>query len=62
MNEFLERTKAIHLVKVCRLTAYKACKLYNVKSDTLIAHLRGKVKSEVKGPPRFTIISMKAML
>ncbi len=37
------------MVKVCRLTAYKACKLYNVKSDTLIAHLRGKVKSEVKG-------------
>jgi hypothetical protein len=38
MNELLEGTnieKAIHLVKVCKVTAYKACKLYGVKSDTL---------------------------
>ena len=43
MNELLEGTnieKAIHLVRVCKVTAYKACKLYGVKSDTLSAYLR----------------------
>ena len=62
----LERTnieKAIHLVRVCNLTAYKACKLYGVKSGTLSAHLSGKVKSEVKGrPPRFTVEEEKTLL
>ncbi len=66
MNEFLVGTnieKAIHLVRVCNVTAYKACKLYGVKSDTLSAHLSGKVKSEVKGrPPRFTVEEEKTLL
>jgi hypothetical protein len=66
MNELLERTnieKAIHLVRVCNLTAYKACKLYGVKSGTLSAHLSGKVRSEVKGrPPRFTVEEEKTLL
>ena len=66
MNELLEGTdieKAIHLVRVCKVTAYKACKLYGVKSDTLSAHLSGKVKSEVKGhPPRFTVEEEKTLL
>jgi hypothetical protein len=47
MNELLEGTnieKAIHLVRVCKVTAYKASKLYGVKSGTLSAHLTGKVK------------------
>jgi hypothetical protein len=37
MNELLEGTnieKAIHLVRVCKVTAYKASKLYGVKSGT----------------------------
>jgi len=59
MNELIEGTnieKAIHLVKVCNVIAYKEYKLYDVKSGTLSAHLRGKVKSEVKGRPlRFTV-------
>ena len=59
MKELLEGTnieKAIHLVRVCKVTAYKGCKLYGVESGTLSAHLSGKVKSEVKGrPPRFTV-------
>ena len=65
MNELLEGTnieKAIHLVRVCKVTAYKASKLYGVKSGTLCAHLRGKVKSEVKGPPRFTVEEEKTLL
>jgi hypothetical protein len=66
MNELLEGTnieKAIHLVRVCKVTAYKACKLYGVKSGTLSAHLSGKVKSVVKGrPPRFTVEEEKALL
>ena len=66
MNELLERTnieKAIHLVRVCNLTAYKACKLYGVKSGTLSVHLSGKFKSEVIGrPPRFTVEEEKTLL
>ena len=66
MNELLKGPnieKAIHLVRVCNLTAYKACKLYCVKSGTLSAHLSGKVKSEVKGrPPRFTVEEEKTLL
>ena len=61
-NELLEGTnieKAIHLVRLCKVTAYKGCKLYN----TLSAHLSGKVKSEVKGrPPRFTVEEEKTLL
>ena len=66
MKELLDGTnieKAIHLVRVCNVTAYKACKLYGVKSGTLCAHLRGKVKSKVKGrPPRFTVEEEKTLL
>ena len=46
MNELLEGTnieKAIHLVRVCKVTAYKASKLYGVKSGTLSAHLMWEV-------------------
>ncbi len=51
------------MVRVYNVTAYKACKLYGVKSGTLSAHLRGKVKSEVKGrPPRFTVEEEKTLL
>ncbi len=57
-NELLEGTNienAFHLVRVCNVTAYKACKVYGVKSGTISAHLRRKVKSEVKGrSTRFT--------
>ena len=66
MNELLEGTnieKAIHLVRVCNIAAYKACKLYDFKPGTLSAHLSGKVKSEVKGrPPRFTVEEEKTLL
>jgi len=66
MNELLEGTsieKAIHLVIVCDVTAYKACKLYGVKSGTLSVHLSGKVKSEVKGrPAKFTVEEEKTLL
>jgi len=66
MNELLEGTnieKAIHLVRVCNIAAYKACKLYGFKPGTLSAHLRGKVKSEVKDrPPRFTEEEEKTLL
>ena len=49
MNELLEGTnieKAIHLVRVCKVTAYKACKLYGVKSGTLSAHLSGRLNQK----------------
>ncbi len=66
MNELLEGTnieKAIHLVRVCNVTAYKACKVYGIKSGTLSAHLRGKVKSQVKGrPTRFTVEEENTLL
>ncbi len=66
MNELLEGTyieKAIHLVRVCEVTAYKGCKLYGVESGTLSAHLSGNVKSEVKGRlPRFTMEEEKTLL
>ncbi len=51
------------MVRVCKVTAYKAWKLYGVKSGTLSAHLSGKVKLEVKGrPPRFTVEEEKTLL
>jgi len=66
MNELLEGTKiekVIHLVRGCNVTAYKACKLYGVKSGTLSVHLSGKFKSEVIGrPPRFTVEEEKTLL
>ncbi len=60
-NKPIEPTleKALKAVRDGHMTAYKACKLYSVNTETI----RGITKSERKGrPPRFTVQQKQVLL